>query len=362
MLLAGLRRRDRGDPLVPLVPVTWLAIALLFLAGFRIGLNITDSNVIDVGYAGVVGADRIADGEPLYEGRFPDNVKQGDTYGPANYLAYLPFEQALPWSGAWDDLPAAHAAAICFDLLTMLGLLVLGWRLRPGSGRGWQSEGTALGVALAFAWAAYPYTLFSMNSNANDTLVAMLVTWALVALASPALRGGLVALAAAVKFAPLALAPLFATAGGARLRGPLVFLAVLAAVLAASFLPFLPDGGLREIYDRTLGYQAGRDSPFSVWGLEPGLGWLHTGVKAGAVGLALLLAFLPRRKDAVQVAALAAAALIAVQLAAEHWFYLYIVWFLPLALVALFAAQRGPEAPARAPAREPAAEPTPVAA
>jgi hypothetical protein len=362
MLLAGLRRRDRGDPLVPVVPVTWLAIALLFLAGFRIGLNITDSNVIDVGYAGVVGADRIVDGDPLYEGRFPDNVKQGDTYGPANYLAYVPFEQALPWSGAWDDLPAAHAAAICFDLLTMLGLLVLGWRLRPGSGRGWGSEGTALGVALAFAWAAYPYTLFTMNSNANDTLVAMLVTWALVALASPALRGALVALGAAAKFAPLALVPLFATAASPRLRSALVFLAVLVAVLAAAFLPFLPDGGAREVYDRTLGYQAGRESPFSVWGLEPGLDWLHTGVKAGVVALALLVAFVPRRKDAVQVAALAAAVLIAVQLAAEHWFYLYIVWFLPLALVALFAAHRGPGAPARPAVREPAAEPAPVAA
>jgi hypothetical protein len=334
MLSAGFRRRrERGDPLVPVVPVAWLAVALLFLAGFRIGLNITDSNVIDVGYASVVGADRIADGKSLYEGEFPDNIRNGDTYGPGNYLAYLPFEQALPWSGAWDDLPAARAAAIAFDLLTMLGLFVLGRRLR----------GPPLGVALAFAWAAYPYTLFTMNSNANDTLVAMLVTWALVALASAPVRGALLGLAAAAKFAPLALAPLFATAGARRLRGALVFSAALAVVLVATFVPFLPDGGLREVYDRTVGYQAGRDSPFSVWGLEPGLGWLQTAVKVAAVGLALLVAFVPRRKDTVQVAALGAAVLVAVQLAVEHWFYLYIVWFLPLVLVALFAVHRWAE-------------------
>ena len=32
-----------------------------------------------------------------------------------------------------------------------------------------------------------------------------------------------------------------------------------------------PDGGVRELYDRTIGYQAGRPSPFSVWGLAPSL-------------------------------------------------------------------------------------------
>src|SRR5919202_1065060 len=47
----------------PLWPVWVLAAATVFLAGFRIGLNVEDSNVIDVGYSGVVGADRIAHGQ-----------------------------------------------------------------------------------------------------------------------------------------------------------------------------------------------------------------------------------------------------------------------------------------------------------
>jgi hypothetical protein len=38
-----------------------------------------------------------------------------------------------------------------------------------------------------------------------------------------------------------------------------------------------------------------------------------------------------------QVAALAAAVLIAVQSTADHWFYLYIPWFAPLVLIALAA-------------------------
>ena len=36
---------------------------------------------------------------------------------------------------------------------------------------------------------------------------------------------------------------------------------------------------------------------------------------------------------------------IAVQLTAGHWFYFYVVWFLPFALVASFATQCG--SPAR---------------
>jgi len=51
------------------------------------------------------------------------------------------------------------------------------------------------------------------------------------------------------------------------------------------------------------------------------------------------VAWWPRRKSTIQVAALAAAVLIAVQLGATHWFYFYVVWFLPFVLAALFASQ-----------------------
>jgi hypothetical protein len=122
-LVVAFHRRDDErprEPLALLVPVSWMAVAMIFLIGFRIGLNIQDSNVIDVGYSGVIGADRLAAGKPLY-GSFPKDNSSGDTYGPFAYEAYIPFEQAFPWSGRWDDLWSAHAAAIAFDLLTRIG-------------------------------------------------------------------------------------------------------------------------------------------------------------------------------------------------------------------------------------------------
>jgi hypothetical protein len=332
MLWEGWRRRERVGKLVPHVPAEALLPALVFLVGFRIGLNVIDSNVIDVGYSGVIGADRIMDGDSLYDGEFASDNQSGNVYGPVAYLAYIPWEQLLPWKGTWDDLPAAHAAAITFDLLTTLGLYVLGLRLR----------GRALGIALAYAWVAFPYSLFALSTNSNDTVIAALVVWALAAATMPAARGALVALASAAKFAPLALAPLFATLGR-----PLRYAAVFALTAAIVVVPFLPDGGVRDFYDTTIGFHAGRESPFSVWGQEPGLDWLQTVLKVAVAGLALAVAFVPRRRDTVQVAALAAAVLIGLQLVTVHWFYLYIVWFAPLVLAALFAAQRDPLEPSR---------------
>jgi hypothetical protein len=331
VLLAAFRPRRASGPLVPHAPLMLLVVGLVFITAFRVGLNVADSNVIDVGYAGVIGADRIADGDQLYGDGFSEDVERGDTYGPVSYLLYVPFEQALSWSGRWDELPAAHGAAISFDLLAIGGLLLLGRRLRPGP------EGTALGVALAYAWSAYPYTAFVLESNSNDTLVAVACIGALLAAAlargrvSGAATGAVLALGTAAKFVTAALAPLFCR------RSPFLFGAAFLVVLALAVAPFIPDGGLRELYDRTIGYQAGRPSPFSIWG-QVDLGPLQDVTKAAAALLALAAAFVPRRPDLRQAAALGAAILIAVELTATHWFYLYVVWFVPFVLVALFAA------------------------
>ena len=338
--------RGPGEGLRPTAPVAWLAIATCFLLGFRIALNVADSGVIDVGYSGVIGADRITHGERLYgEDAFPDDNPFGDTYGPVNYYVYVPFELVLGWSGEWDELPAAHAAALGFDLLTAGLLFLLGRRLRPGP------RGTSLGVTLAFAWAAFPYTDYVLQSNANDTLVAALVVGALLLIASPPARGAMAALAGLTKFAPLALAPLLAAGPRAgiasadpetgdaplsrrRLRALALFALGFAGAGALVLLQSLLDSGLATFFERTIQNQVDRDSPFSVWGQVPGLDWLQVAAQVGAAALAVLVAFLPRRRTLPQIAALAAAVLIAAQLTADHWFYLYIVWFLP----GLFAA------------------------
>ena len=332
-LLAGFRPSERTEPLVPRVPVRWMAIGLVLLVAFRVGLNLADSTVIDVGYASVVGADRVVHGEELYV----DNDVHGDTYGPVNYLAYIPFEALLPWKGTWDSVPAAHAAAITFDMLTIVGLMLLGATLRPGR------QGRQLGLALSFAWAAYPFSLLALQENTNDLMIAALLVLSLAALRSPPGRGALLGLAAAAKFAPLAIAPLLATGTGQdRTRSWLRFGVAFAVVCVVATVPFIPDGGLRELYDTTIGYQLGRGSPFSLWALHPSLDWLQTLLKVGAIALAAALCFVPRERSPRQVVALAAAVMIAVQLPASHWFYFYLAWIAPLVLATSMSAYREP--------------------
>jgi hypothetical protein len=329
----GRLARPGGRPLRLLLPVSYLALGLIFLVGFRVGLNLTNSNVIDVGYSGVIGADRLTDGRELYGG-FPADDPSGDTYGPFNYYAYVPFELAFPWSGRWDELPAAHAAALFFDLATLAALFWVGRRLAPGR------EGNRLGLVLAYAWASYPYTLFVLASNANDSLVALLVVLSFGALASARGRGALLALASATKFAPLALAPLFASFDRRRSRDALAFALALAAALVICLAPVLAGENLSRFWDRTLGFQLGRGSPFSIWG-QHDLDWVQSVAKAAAIALALLVAVIPRRKTPLQLAALGAAVLIALQLTLSHWFYLYIVWWFPLAAIALLGLGPG---------------------
>lgn len=385
------RAGTAGEGLRPSAP-RWLLIGLVIgLFAARIAANIADSGVIDVGYAGVIGADKITDAEPIYgDGSFPENNPTGDTYGPSNYFAYVPFEEVFPWSGAWDDLPAAHAAAITFDLATILGLYALGaavTRRRRGEGLvgidsaiGTQEyryeEGSpttpspglkaallararalsptrrdnTLGLILVFAWVAYPYSAFALQSNSNDALLSALLVWSLVLFAAPLARGALLGAAALAKFAPLALVPLFAAGErGLSLRAeeghrsqsrfaslrPVALFA--AAFLAASVL-FIAhpavDPGLAAFYDRTVKSQVDRVSPFSIWG-QADIEWIQTLAKLFAVGLGVLVAFVPRERSLTQVAALAGAVIIAIEITLEHWFYLYIPWFLPMLLLAM---------------------------
>jgi hypothetical protein len=344
-LWLGFRRKE-GSGLRPSMPIVVLAVMTVVLLAGRITLNVVDSNVIDVGYSGVIGADRIADRKPIYD-NFPSDDQSGDTYGPVAYYAYVPFEQVLPWSGTWDSLPAAHAASIFFDLATVALLFLLGRRLRRGR------RGTEFGIMLAFAWTACPYTAYALESNTNDALVALGITAALLCLTSPIARGITLGLSAMTKFAPLALGPLFATygatnpgTGASRATGRarryarvvIPFTIAFAITVAVVCFQALQDPGLSTFWHRTIAEQGGRDSPFSIWGQDRSLGWLQSVVKAAVVGLALLVAFRPRRRDHVTVAALGAAVMIGMQLTVDHWFYLYIPWFLPFLLIALLAS------------------------
>jgi hypothetical protein len=115
-----------------------------------------------------------------------------------------------------------------------------------------------------------------------------------------------------------------------------------AGVVLLALAPF--DVG--SFWDRTLGFQQDRDSPFSIWYELPDAP--QAVAQVAALMLALGVAVVPRRRDLASLAALSAAVLIALQMTVDHWFYLYLVWFAPLVWIALLSP-----VPAAEPARSP---------
>jgi hypothetical protein len=356
--------RPQG-PLVPLLNARWLMIALVGILVARFGFAITQQQYVgDVGLASLAGADRIAKGQELYDPHLDVTLwHHTDTYGPFTYVSYVPFEQVFPWHGGYGtpeldiDPEAPHVASFTFDVLILLGFLLLGRQLRPGNRR----QGRMLGLALAYGWAAFPYSIFEIRYSFNDTLVALLVLGAFLALTRPVAKGALTALAGLTKFGPLVLAPLFATGTGERrTRSWVLFSTAFVAVVLIVLLPLLPPNGLSGFWDRTLGYQNDRPGWNSLWGKFPDLDWLRTAMQVGVVGLALALAFVPRRRSVLQVAALGAGLMAAMELTMNYWFSAYVLWFAPLAFAALFAShelgRRSDVSPA-----VPAAEPLVIA-
>ena len=384
--MAWIGRRGGGSRVRAVWPVWALAAATVFLAGFKVGLNVQASNVIDVGLASVAGAQRIAgDGQAPYgnmptdagepcgpansdgyirdhvqtNGRCEAQITRGDTYGPVTYLAYVPGFVAFGWSGKWDqtageswgNLPAAHFTSILFDLLAIAGLFLAGRRF----------GGVRLGVTLAFAWAAYPFTQYVSSSNSNDAIMPALLVWGFVLVTSGVARGLFAGLAAWAKFAAFLLVPLWASYPSrlSRPRGTAAYAGglVLACALSLWVLLLEPDPvhAARVLWDRTLGFQLSRGSPFSIWDWGQygyvDLSLVQRALEIVLVLAALALAFVPRTRTPIRLAALTAALLIGFELVLTHWFYLYIPWFFPFVALALLAPEPARPKPAESPPR-----------
>jgi hypothetical protein len=353
----------RGSPSRSVWPAWVLLAAAVFVGGFRIGLNVQASNVIDVGYSGVIGAERIVHGEAPW-GNFPieGNLKacgpsdasgetreriqtngrcesanpQGDTYGPVAYESYIPGYLLFGWGGKWDSLPAAHFTSIAFDVLCMIGLWLVGRRF----------GGAQLGAMLAFAWVAYPFTQYASSSNTNDALLPCFLIWGFWLVSSPVARGALCALSGLTKFASLVVAPLWLTYPDRRPSRRFIagFLAASLAAFSVVLLEPSPLHELRVFWDRTIRWQVGRAAPWSLWdwgqyhahGL-PNLRIVQHVLQGLLVVGAVAVAFVPRHKSPLQLAAFTAALLAGFELCLTYWLYTYIPWFFGFAAIAMFA-------------------------
>lgn len=358
---------ERGEPsctplLAAITPgvdparrVRWLRTALIVLGLVFVMVGVSSTDPVDVIYAVMEGATRLVHGVLPY-GHMPPGVLHGDTYPILSYALYTPLALLAPVNNVWDPVDAGLAAAV-------LAAFVAAWAVfrvnagsrarRPGAR---PPEVEEAGLRAALAWLAFPPLLITASTGTTDVILAAMLAIAVALWRRPTWCNGLLAVAGWFKFAPFALLPVsLAPLRGRRLLGAI---GAIVAVSALSLAILLALGGIHGPSDmaRAVAYQFSRGSLQSVWSAL-GIEGLQPVGQACVLGLIAAAVVKLRRepelaRDRARMAALSASILIGMQLAADYWAFLYLVWIVPLVCGALYA-DRAQEQPAAARATVP---------
>jgi hypothetical protein len=329
----------------PVRRVRWLrgAIVVLGLLFAMVALSSTDP--VDVIYAVMEGATRLVHGVLPY-GHMPRGIIHGDTYPILSYALYTPLALLWPVTSIWDPVDAGLAAAVLAALIAAWAIFRVLAGARAGRAAGRAVHAEEAGLRAALAWLAFPPLLITASTGTTDVVLAAMLAVAVVLWRRPAACHAVLALAGWFKLAPFALLPVsLAPLRGRRLAGALL---AIAAVSAASLAILLAFGGLHgpSAMAHAVAYQFSRGSLQSVWhalgieSLQPLGQAVVLGLIAGAVVKLRREPDLAR--DRARMAALSAAILLGLQLSADYWAFLYLVWVVPLVCYALYAEQ--PEA------------------
>jgi hypothetical protein len=242
----------------------------------------------------------------------------------------------------WDSVDAGLAIAALAALLAAWAVFRshAGPRARSqGSVRPPEVEEAALRAALA--WLAFPPLLIAASTGTTDVVLAAMLAIAVLLWRRPAACAGVLSLAGWFKLAPFALLPLcLSPLRGRRLGAALVASCAVSALALGLLLALDGTHGAASML-HAISYQFSRGSFQSVWsalgiqGLQP-LG------QAAVVGLIAASVVKLRHepwlaRDRARMAALSAAILIGLQLAADYWAFLYLVWALPLVGLSLLS-------------------------
>jgi hypothetical protein len=362
----GLGPPSTPEPSVPLLDALtpgWgagrrirvLRLLLLSLALVLVMVTVSSREAVDVAYAVMEGATKLIGGVLPY-GHMPGDVVHGDTYPLLSYALYTPLAWISPVRSTWNsvDMALGVAAAAAVAVAWALFRAAAGGRSRARQGRPPEQE--LAGLRAAICWLAFPPLLAAVSTGTSDVMLAAMVTFALLLWRRPAWATGLLAVGAWFKLVPLALLPIrLASLRGRRLATALLVVALVSAPLVLLLFAL---GGLDGPASmiRAISYQFSRGTPQSVWDV---LGVQSLQPVAQAATLALIagasvrLATHPSWElESARTAALAGAILIALQLAANYWSFLYLIWVVPPITLALLSE------PAPAPALAVSAAPT----
>lgn len=333
--------------------VRWLRASMVVLALVYVMVSISSFLAIDVIYAVMEGATTLIHGVLPY-GHMPPGIIHGDTYPILTYALYTPLALVAPVRSTWDSVSAGLAVAALAALAAAWGVfrMFAGARGRAGAPRPVEAEEAGLRAALA--WLAFPPLLITASTGTTDVVLAAMLVFAVLLWRRPTACAGVLALAGWFKLAPFALLPTcLAPLRGRRLARAVGAIAVASLPSLALLIVLGGWQGPGEMI-HAVSYQFSRASLQSVPGAL-GIPGFQLLMEASVLGLITAGAVRVRREpqlaaDRGRMAALSGAILIGLQLSANYWAFLYLVWVIPLAGVALLADRSGVAEPVEAPA------------
>jgi uncharacterized membrane protein len=225
---------------------------------------------------------------------------------------------------------AARAIAIFSHLLVFLGLVFVGRNLFGD---------VQLGLGMATLYLLLPCTAFDV-AEVNHVLPAALTLWALVAYRRPMVSGALLGLACGIMFFPVFLIPLWAAFYGRRgfFRFSAALLLIGSVVCTTVALTSSGPGSFFSEITGTIHPEIlSLETPESVDGF-----WLHSHpyyripIIVSFFLLLIGLTFWPRRKSVEHLVSASAAIITATQFWYPQQGGVYVLWYLPLLLVAMF--------------------------
>jgi hypothetical protein len=191
----------------------------------------------------------------------------------------------------------------------------------------------------AVAWLTFPPLLVTVSTGTTDVLLAALLVVALLLWRRPGWSTAALSGAVWFKLVPLAIVPLaLARLHGRALRRAAVAFALVSAAMTACLLALGGiDAPLRMV--RAVGFQFSRGSQHTIWSVVGNVPFQQL-VEAATVALIVGSVIRARRDalfaaDRARVAAVAGAALLGLQISANYWNYMYLVWAFPFIAVSL---------------------------
>jgi hypothetical protein len=223
----------------------------------------------------------------------------------------------------------ARVMAIISQLAIVAGMVAIGWL---------HFENARLGIAAAVLYLLLPYTAL-MTGRVDHALPGALVVWAIAAYRRPLVSGGLIGLAIGTIYYPVFLLPLWCSfywERGIRRFALGVAAALLLLVLALFFTS--PSGAvfvgqLRQMFGWIFPNEVSLEG---FWALPFNDAVFRLPVLAAFIAMMATLAIWPSPKNLGTLLSCSAAVLLGSQFWKAHNGGLFMAWFLPLLLLAVF--------------------------